>query len=167
MNQLTHNKPKIVQPFFQSISICLLISIWLVTTLTIVKSEGRIPSHFKLDGTIDRYSDNWSLLLILPMLGTGMYFIMLVLIRVLPRLLKFSTSITEPTSDGKLYAIKSILKGFQLLFLCQIFSIILSTFLLTTGRIQKIPEFLFPAFLITVGLMIIWLILVAIVNIKN
>jgi uncharacterized membrane protein len=162
MKQRINNKLSISALLVQVLCICLLISIWLFTILTIVKSEGPIPSHFKIDGSVDGYSDNSWLQVILPVMSTGLYFLLMALIRVIPRLMLPSTSIVENKTERKQAAIKNILKGFQVLFLGQIFGIVLAEFLVVTKHIQKIPEFVFPSFLIGGGVLIILLIILAI-----
>ncbi len=162
MKQLIPYKLSISDLLVQAICICLLISIWLFTILTIVKSEGPVPSHFKIDGSIDGYTNNSWLLFILPVMSTGIYVMMIVLIRAIPRLMFPSASIAENKRERKQAAIKNILKGFQILFLVQIFSIVLSVFLAVTKHIQKVPEFVFPGILIGGGVLILMLIIVAI-----
>lgn len=162
MKQLIPYKLSVSDLLVQVICVCLLISIWLFTILTIVKSEGPIPSHFNIDGSIDGYTDNSWLLLILPVMSTGLYVIMIVLIRVIPRLMLPSASIAEKKNKRTQTAIKYILTGFQILFLGQIFGIVLSVFLAVTKHIQKVPAFVFPSILIGGGVLIILLIIVAI-----
>ena len=160
MKQLIPYKLSISDLLVQAICICLLISIWLFTILTIVKSGGPIPSHFIIDGSIDGYTDNGWLLLILPVMSTGLYVMMFILIRVIPRLMLPSTSIAENKNTRSQAAIKYILTGFQILFLGQIFSIVLSVFLVVTKHIQKVPDLVFPSILITGGVLILLLIIV-------
>jgi len=162
MKQLFPCKLSVSDLLVQFICFCLLISIWLFTILTIVKSEGPVPSHFQIDGSIDGYTDNGWLLLILPVMSTGIYVMMIVLIRAIPRLMFPSASIAENKHKRNHAAIKYILTGFQILFLVQIFSIALSVFLIVTKHMQKVPEFVFPGILIGGGVLILMLIIVAI-----
>jgi hypothetical protein len=142
----------------QVLGICLLVLLWVFTVLSITNSGGRIPSHFKLDGTVDGYADS-RFLWILPVMGTVMYFVMMVLIRILPRLLPFSNSLSGSNTEKRQAVIRTILKGFQILFVSQVNCVSLSLFLIVTNRIQKVPGFVFPSFLAGGLVLIVFLVI--------
>lgn len=151
-------KRKITDRIFQFAGICLLALLWVFTILTINRSGDKVPSHFQLDGTIDGYAGKW-ILWIIPIIGTGMYFVMMVLIRILPRLLPYSMAFSEIKSEKRRLAVSNILKVFQILFIGQFTCIALSSFLIAINRIQKVPAFIFPSFLIGALILIILLLI--------
>lgn len=151
-------KRKITDHIFQSTGFLLLALLWVFIILTINKSGDKVPSHFKLDGTIDGYAGKWTLWII-PIAGTVMYFVMRVLIRILPRLLPYSMAFSQIKSEKRQLALSNILKVFQILFIGQFTCISLSSFLIATNRIQKIPAFIFPSFLIGILILIILLLI--------
>jgi hypothetical protein len=163
MDQYIPHKNRITDLIVQVAGICLVILLWVFTVLTIINSGSLVPSHFTLDGTIDGYADK-RILWIIPAIGTVMYFVMMVLIRILPRLLPFSTSISERKTEKRQSTIRTFLSVFQILFLTQITCIPLSLFLIVTNRIQKVPDFIFPSFLVG-GLFLV--VLLVIQSIKN
>lgn len=151
-------KHRIINRIVRFIGICLLVLPWVFTILAIKKSGEKVPSHFKLDGTIDGYADKW-ILWILPVVGTVMYFVMAVLIYFLPRILSYSISFSETKKPKRQLAISNLLKTFQILFTGQITCLSLSVLGIVTNRIHKVPAFIFPGFLMA-GLFLIILLLI-------
>ena len=68
-------EPTIADKIKTTFAFCLLMILWGFSIWIFSKAPDSVPSHFDLQGNVDRYSNKYTLLL-LPLLGTIIFFVL-------------------------------------------------------------------------------------------
>ena len=128
----------------------LLLAMWCCTVYALVKSPATVPVHYNASGQPDNYGSKWSILL-LPLLGTVIYFGLTVLNRN-PHIFNYLQKITTGNAAQQ-YSIAARMLRFLKLSILIIFCIvILSDFLTATGVIKGLGIWFLPFMFILISL---------------
>lgn len=165
MNQHIIYKRRPIDIVFQITGIVLLVLLWLFARLAISHSQGSVPSHFKLDGSIDGYAQKEKLWQV-PIVGTVLYVGLSLLVYFLPALMRYSPLYSEMPDKSK-HRILLALQVFQLLVIAVVTVVALISYLLVINQIQKVPAYAFPIFLAGILLVVVLLVVLVIRSVKK
>lgn len=122
--------PSAADRLLENLGIVLLIILWILSTVSYIKSPDIVPIHFNSSGNADGFGNKISILL-LPLIPTGIYFL-LGLLNKYPHVFNYPVTITAENAEKQYSIATKMIRTLKIVILLVFIIIMTSSFLTAT-----------------------------------